>query len=338
MNGKFVYLNQSSDIYLKNIKGAEDMLIRKLTKMGLGMVIGALMLGVLSACSSTSDVSEDTSLDSRGYSSTERIVSTKWVADNLDNKNVKIIDLRKAEDYDAGHLPGALNYSSKELQVESGGVKGMIPPSTDISNKLSALGVESGDTIIIYDGNKSLWSSRLLWTLDVYGHDDARMMDGSFGLWEKENRAITTDTPSVKASTYKFTGTANSDLVTSIDTVLGSLGDSSSAVLDTRSADEYAGRNLRADRGGHIPDAIHLEWVNNVDEDGRFLPASDLKELYASAYITDELGDIYTLCQTAVRATHSWYVLADLLGFDNVSVYDGSWAEWGNREDTPIDS
>ena len=314
------------------------MLIHKLTKIGLGMVIGALMLGVLSACSSTSNVSDDTSLDSRGYSSTERLVSTKWVADNLDNKNVRVIDIRKAEDYDAGHIPGALNYSSKELQVESGGVKGLIPPSTDISNKLSSLGIKSDDTIIIYDGIKNLWSTRFLWTLDVYGHDDARMMDGSFGLWEKENRAITTDTPSVKASTYKFTGTANSDLVTSIDTVLGSLGDSSSAVLDTRSADEYAGRNLRADRGGHIPDAIHVEWVNNVDEDGRFLPASDLKELYASAYITDELGDIYTLCQTAVRATHSWYVLADLLGFDNVSVYDGSWAEWGNREDTPIDS
>ena len=314
------------------------MLNNKLTKLGLGVAIGALILGLLSACSSDSDVTSDTTLDSRGYSSTERLVSTKWVEDNLDNKSVKIIDIRKSEDYDAGHLPGALNYSKKELQVESGGVKGLIPPSADISTKLSSLGVKCSDTILIYDGNKNLWSTRFLWTLDVYGHDDARMMDGSFGLWEKENRTITTDVPSISASTYNFKGTANSELVTNIDTVLGSLDDSSSVVLDTRGAEEFAGRDVRANRGGHIPGSIHVEWVNNVDEDGRFLPAADLKKLYGTADVTDDLGDIYTLCQTAVRATHSWFVLADLLGFDNVSVYDGSWTEWGNKEDTPIDS
>ena len=314
------------------------MIINRLSRIGFGVAIGALILGILGACSSDSNISSDTTLDSRGYSSTERLVSTKWVADNLENENVKIIDIRKAEDYDSGHLPGALNYSKKELQVESDGVKGLIPPSSDISNKLSSLGVKSDDTILIYDGNKNLWSTRFLWTLDVYGHDDAKMMDGSFGLWEKENRTITTDVPSISASTYNFTGTANSELITSIDTVLGSLDDSSSVVLDTRGAEEFAGRDVRANRGGHIPGSIHVEWVNNVDEDGRFLPAADLKKLYGTADVTDDLGDIYTLCQTAVRATHSWFVLADLLGFDNVSVYDGSWTEWGNKEDTPIDS
>ena len=191
-------------------------------------------------------------MDSRGYSSTERLVSTKWVADNLENENVKIIDIRKAEDYDSGHLPGALNYSKKELQVESDGVKGLIPPSSNISNKLSSLGVKSDDTILIYDGNKNLWSTRFLWTLDVYGHDDAKMMDGSFGLWEKENRTITTDVPSISASTYNFTGTANSELITSIDTVLGSLDDSSSVVLDTRGAEEFAGRDVRAVSYTHL--------------------------------------------------------------------------------------
>ena len=231
-----------------------------------------------------------------------------------------------------------MNYSKKELQVESDGVKGLIPPSSNISNKLSSLGVKSDDTILIYDGNKNLWSTRFLWTLDVYGHDDAKMMDGSFGLWEKENRTITTDVPSISASTYNFTGTANSELITSIDTVLGSLDDSSSVVLDTRGAEEFAGRDVRANRGGHIPGSIHVEWVNNVDEDGRYLPAAALKKLYGTADVTDDLGDIYTLCQTAGRATLSWFVLADLLGFDNVSVYDGSWTEWGNKEDTPIDS
>ena len=116
-----------------------------------------------------------------------------------------------------------------------------------------------------------------------------------------------------------------------------SIDDETSIVLDTRSADEYAGRDVRAERGGHIPESIHVEWVQNVDADGKFLPAEDLKNLYNSTSVTNEL-DIYTLCQTAVRATHSWFVLQELLGYENVAVYDGSWTEWGNLENTPIDS
>ena len=312
-------------------------MIMKKYLSALGVILLATLSVALLACSSGEVPKKDNALDSRGYASTSRLVTTEWVSDNLDNKNVKIIDIRKPENYAEGHIPGALNLSYKELQVETNGVKGMIPSGDQIASKLSSLGVESDDTIIIYDHIKNLWSTRLLWTLAVYGHEDTRMMDGSYGLWEKEGKTVSTENPSVKSTKYNFTGQARPELVIGIDQVLSSIDDKSSVVLDTRSADEYAGRDVRAERGGHIPESIHVEWVQNVDEDGKFLSADKLKSLYGGASVTEEL-DIYTLCQTAVRATHSWFVLEDLLGYDDVAVYDGSWTEWGNIPDTPIDS
>ena len=160
--------------------------------VGIGVALLATLSVALLACSSGEGPTKDNALDSRGYASTSRLVTTEWVSDNLDNKNVKIIDIRKPENYAEGHIPGALNLSYKELQVETNGVKGMIPSGDQIAAKLSSLGVESDDTIIIYDHIKNLWSTRLLWTLAVYGHEDTRMMDGSYGLWEKEGKTIST--------------------------------------------------------------------------------------------------------------------------------------------------
>ena len=291
---------------------------------------------LLLGCSSD-ESNSDTSLESKGYASIDKLVSTSWVEERLDDKNLKIIDIRLPEDYAAGHIPDSVNLSYKELQVERDGVKGLIPSENEMATKLSALGIKDTDTIVVVDHIKNLWSSRLLWTLEVYGHEDTKLMDGSYALWESEGKKITSDSTSISSSKYSFTGEAKPELIISLQKVMESIDDEASIVLDTRSADEYAGRDVRAERGGHIPESIHVEWVQNVDADGRFLPAEDLKNLYNSTSVTNEL-DIYTLCQTAVRATHSWFVLQELLGYDNVAVYDGSWTEWGNLENTPIDS
>jgi thiosulfate/3-mercaptopyruvate sulfurtransferase len=309
--------------------------IKRYLPTGLVLILAAAVLALAGACSDS--VEQDSSLEGRGYASIKRLVTTDWVAENLATDNVVVIDVSKQAQYDEGHIPGALSYPTSELQVERDGVKGLLPEADAIEAYLSGLGVTPDDTIIIYDHIKSLWGSRLLWTLRVYGHDDVRLMDGAYGLWVKEGRDISTTSPSPKSSSYKFSGKPNKSLIVGIDQVLENIGDDDSLVVDTRSADEYSGRDVRAARGGHIPESVHLEWTQNVDEDGRFLSAAKLKDLYLGSDITGDLA-IYTLCQTAVRATHSWFVLAELLGYDDVAVYDGSWTEWGNSADTPIDS
>ena len=173
--------------------------------------------------------------------------------------------------------------------------------------------------------------------LAVYGHEDVRLLDGDFPLWESEGREVSTATPSITAAEYEFASSPNNDIIVGWDDIIASIEDPSVLVCDARSPEEYAGRDVRADRGGHIPESVNVEWSRALDENGRFKPAAELRALYEGEGV-EAGGTIYTLCQTAVRATHTWFVLSDLLGYDDVRVYDGSWIEYGNREDSPIES
>ena len=287
---------------------------------------------ILLACSSESS---ETSFDDRGYSSTEKLVSAEWLEENI--SNVKIIDVRKKEDYDLGHIPGAVRLTPNEVfqWEDSNGVKGMLPSSDHIAIALSSVGINEDDTVIFYDGNSNLWASRGLWALEVYGHEDSRLLDGSWNYWSENSFPTTSESESVEKSDYKFSGNVNSSLIAGFEEILEAVDDPSKIVCDTRSPDEYIGKDVRADRGGHIPGSENVNWVNAVDESGRFLSAQNLQTIYESKGIKTDKA-VYTLCQTAVRATHTWFVLQELLGYDNVKVYDGSWIEWGNS-DLPIE-
>ena len=289
-------------------------------------------IAIILACSSESS---ETSFDDRGYSSTEKLVSAEWLEENINN--VKIIDVRKKEDYDLGHIPGAVRLTPNEVfqWEDSNGVKGMLPSSDHIAIALSSVGINEDDTVIFYDGNSNLWASRGLWALEVYGHDDSRLLDGSWNYWSENSFPTTSESESVEKSDYKFSGNVNSSLIAGFEEILEAVDDPSKIVCDTRSPDEYIGKDVRADRGGHIPGSENVNWVNAVDESGRFLSAQNLQTIYESKGIKTDKA-VYTLCQTAVRATHTWFVLQELLGYDNVKVYDGSWIEWGNS-DLPIE-
>ena len=296
------------------------------------ILITSVIAIILLACSS--ELSE-TSFDDRGYSSTEKLVSAEWLEENINN--VKIIDVRKKEDYDLGHIPGAVRLTPNEVfqWEDSNGVKGMLPSSDHIAIALSSVGINEDDTVIFYDGNSNLWASRGLWALEVYGHKDSRLLDGSWNYWSENSFPTTSESVSVEKSDYKFSGNINSSLIAGFEEILEAVDDPSKIVCDTRSPDEYIGKDVRADRGGHIPGSENVNWVNAVDESGRFLSAQNLQTIYESKGIKTDKA-VYTLCQTAVRATHTWFVLQELLGYDNVKVYDGSWIEWGNS-DLPIE-
>ena len=297
------------------------------------ILILVAMGSILMACSTEAS---DSSFDARGYSSTDKLVSAEWLNENIDS--VKIIDVRKAEDYDLGHIPGALRLTPNEaFQWESDeGVKGMLPSAEHIASALSSLGIEENDTVIFYDGNSNLWASRGLWALEVYGHEDTRLLDGSWNYWSQNNLPISKEKVTAEKSDYNFSGNPKSSLIASWDEILDSVEDPSKIVCDTRSPDEYAGKDVRADRGGHIPGSENINWVNAVDESGKFLDADTLKGIYENKGIKTDKA-VFTLCQTAVRATHTWFVLQELLGYENVKVYDGSWIEWGNSE-LPIET
>ena len=331
----FQYLHYQGEFILKTIKGFTKVLI------STGLLIAVFAIMACSTSSSGPSTSDDTDIAAKGYANSDRIVSVAWLNKHINDDNLKIVDVRGLTDgvpvkYNEGHIPGAINIpAGTTFQQEVNGIRGMLPGATHIENVLSVNGIKPTDTIVFYDDIKSLWASRALWGMDVYGHEDSKLLDGDIKLWIAKGYAVSQETTSVSKSSYKFSGSPNTDLIADLNTVAKSV-DGKAEVLDTRSADEYAGKNLRGNaRGGHIPGAVFVEWKQNAAEDGSFLPAKDLKDLYASVNIVS--GDeVYTLCQTAVRATHSWFVLSELLGYPDISVYDGSAIEWANREDTAL--
>jgi thiosulfate/3-mercaptopyruvate sulfurtransferase len=301
---------------------------------------------VIAACSSEEDATPEPVVEPTAevvadtpaeVEPSAKLVDTDWMLENLDNDSVVVIDLRGEEDYAAGHIPGALRLTPNTVfqEEDENGVAGMLPAADHIASALSDLGIESTDTVVFYDGFSNLWASRALWALDVYGHGDTRLIDGSWNYWNASELESSTETPEVTASSYAFTGEPNTSIIAGWEEVLTSVDDPSKIVCDARSPEEFSGKDVRADAGGHIPESGNVNWNRAVNEQGQFLHAAELQEIYDGEGIQ---GDqvVFTLCQTAVRATHSWFVLQELLGYETVKVYDGSWTEWGNRTDLPI--
>ena len=324
--------------------GTIKILTKRLVSLGMLVALFAMM-----ACSnfftddSALSTSDDSDTQTKGYQNSDRIVSASWLNTHLNDANLKIVDVRGHTDgapakYNEGHIPGAISIPANTTfqYTNADGIKGMLPSAQHIENILSESGIKPSDTIVFYDDIKSLWASRALWGMDVYGHENSKLLDGDIKVWIAKGYTVSQETPSVSKTTYTFSGTPKPDLLIGLDLVTKSIN-GKAEVLDTRSPDEYSGKNLRGNaRGGHIPGAIHVNWTNNNAEDRTFLTGTELKDLYTKAGIVS--GDeVYTLCQTAVRATHSWFVLNILLGYSDIGVYDGSAIEWANRDDTLLD-
>jgi thiosulfate/3-mercaptopyruvate sulfurtransferase len=202
----------------------------------------------------------------------------------------------------------------------------------------------SNDTTFVLYGDKNNWfAAYAYWYLKIYGHQDVRILDGGRQKWADESREFTTDAPQPRQAEYQA-GERDESIRTYRDTVRGEIGEESKALIDVRSPQEYAGDLVAppgyeqegAQRAGHIPTASSIPWATAVRDDGTFKSADELRELYESKGVTPE-KQVTAYCRIGERSAHTWFVLRELLGYENVKNYDGSWTEWGNLVDVPIE-
>jgi len=275
------------------------------------------------------------------YSHPEVLVETAWVAEHLDDPNVRIVE--SDEDivlYEIGHVPGAVKIDwQTELQDQ---LMRQYLDAADFSRLMSSKGISRQTTVVFYGDKNNWWACYAFWVFKLYGHPDCRIMNGGRKKWIDEGRAITRDAPTLPAAAYRAPRRDDKTIRAFRGDVMAHL-DRRLPLVDVRSPQEFTGERLHmpdypnegALRGGHIPGAANIPWARAVREDGTFKPASELAALYQGEGITPD-KDIITYCRIGERSSHTWFVLTYLLGYPNVRNYDGSWTEWGNLVDAPI--
>ncbi|MCE2501096.1 MAG: sulfurtransferase [Dehalococcoidia bacterium] len=275
------------------------------------------------------------------YAHPESLVSTGWVAEHGGDANVRLVEVDvDTSAYEQGHIAGAVTWNwQSQLQQN---VARDIVSRQEMEGLLSGSGISPDTTIVLYGDNNNWFAAWAFWQLRYYGHQDVRLMNGGRVLWLAENRPTTTDVPSYPATNYSIT-TENSDLRALRDYVLQAVNSGSHALVDVRSPDEFSGAlnappNLPQEgsqRNGHIPGAANVPWGQAVNEDGTFKSADELSELYGGRGV-DGSRETIAYCRIGERSSHTWFVLSQLLGYDNVRNYDGSWTEWGSIVGAPI--
>jgi thiosulfate/3-mercaptopyruvate sulfurtransferase len=244
-----------------------------------------------------------------------------------------VIDLRPAEAFAAGHIPGAVHLDLWGISLIDTDPAPLRAFLSLIEHLFALRGVTADRTVVVYDEHSGMRAARAFWFLEYFGHPDVRLLDGGFNAWAREGWPETRDAVAPTPSEWHGEPVA-SRLATWRD-VSERLGKASCVLLDTRSDAEYFAETVRARRGGAIPGAVHVEWKRALAADGAFKPADALRDLYTAAGVTPE-HEVIAYCQGGYRAAHSYLALR-LLGFERVRSYLGSWREWGDREDLPIE-
>ncbi len=272
------------------------------------------------------------------YAQPKVLVDTTWVAAHLSDPQVRLIDLStKKEVYDQGHLPGAAFVNTADLMAPLTPASGRILPQSQLETRLGRLGIRRDTTIVLYDDMQSLYAARFFWLLKYYSIPNVVILNGGSQRWKQEQRELTKDVPTFATTTYALNPATPATLPfrPSWDYIAASLKKASVALVDVRSVAEFTGEQVRGARGGHIPGAVNVEWSQAMAPDNTFRSPAELSRLYQRAGITGE-QEIITYCQTGTRGAHTWFVLKYLLGFTNVSLYEGSWEEWSGRAELPV--
>ena len=243
------------------------------------------------------------------------------------------IDLRPSEDFAAGHIPGAVHLDLWGLSLIDTDPAPLKAFMWMIDHLFNLRGVDAETPVVVYDERSGMRAARAFWFLEYFGHQRVQVLDGGFGAWTQAGLPVTRETAPPPKSTWA--GTPQAHTIATWRDVRDRLGRPDVVILDTRSDGEYNGTLVRAKRGGAIPGAVHVDWARNLGPDGAYKPADELRAMYEAAGVTPD-KEVVTYCQGGYRAAHAYLALR-LLGYPRVRNYTGSWKEWGDREDLPIE-
>ncbi|MEU6133791.1 sulfurtransferase [Nocardioides sp. NPDC047086] len=267
------------------------------------------------------------------------LVSAQWVEEHLDDPKVVLIEVDEdTTAYDKGHIKGAIKLDwTTDLQDQ---VRRDFVSKDQFSALLSERGVANDDTVVLYGGNNNWFAAYAFWYFKLYGHQDVKLLDGGRKKWELDSRELTDEAVTREATTYTA---QDQDLSIRAfrDETVEAIGVKN--LVDVRSPDEFAGRLMapahlpqeQAQRAGHVPTSINVPWSKAANDDGTFKSDDELREIYGEAGL-DDSKDIIALCRIGERSSHTWFVLKELLGHENVKNYDGSWTEYGSLVGVPV--
>ncbi|HEX8984461.1 MAG TPA: sulfurtransferase [Bryobacteraceae bacterium] len=275
------------------------------------------------------------------YAHPETLVSTDWVAEHGKDANVRLIEVDvDTSAYAEGHVPGAIAWSWRTQLADT--VRRDILSPEDFERLMSESGIANDTTVVLYGDNNNWFAAWALWQMKVYGHRDARLMNGGRKKWLSEGRDLSTEVPLLGLTRYRAIP-PDLSIRAFLPEVQKAVRLGVAALVDVRSPQEFTGELLAppglpetCQRGGHIPGARSVPWGKACNEDGTFLSRERLAELYGAEGV-DGSRPVIAYCRIGERSSHSWFALKYLLGFSDVRNYDGSWTEWGNLVGAPVE-
>jgi thiosulfate/3-mercaptopyruvate sulfurtransferase len=276
------------------------------------------------------------------YANPKALVSTDWLEKHLDDSSVRVIEVDEdTEAYEKGHIRGSVAWNwTTDLHAQVG--RDYLDKS-GFSALLSAAGVGEDHTVVLYGGNNNWFAAYAYWLLRLRGFDSVALLDGGRKKWELESRELVADVATYEPSGFAIRGEERPQIRAFRDEVVSAAG-STTEFVDVRSPEEYRGELLapphlpqeQAQVPGHIPGAANIPWMKAANEDGTFRTADELRELYETAGITGD-KQIVAYCRIGERSSHTWFALTELLGYENVKNYDGSWTEYGSLVGVPVE-